>query len=98
LPLLFYTSDSTVETASDSVKRSGQLLSRIQLNTLLFITEGLGITFYAILSAAYYWVIPSTKVLTGEPVFKIPITIFGLLYFIVVIIMILLSIMKKTEK
>jgi len=98
LPLLFYTSNSTVEAVSDPVEGSGQLLSRKQLNTLLFITEGLGITFYAILSGAYYWAIPSTKVLTGEPVFKIPITIFGLLYFISVIIIILLSIVKKPKK
>ena len=98
LPLLFYANNGIAQTATNPTQGSSELLNRKQLNVLLFITEGLGITFYAILSAAYYATIPSTKVLTGEPVFHVPITIFGLLYFIGVIIIMLLSTAKKPTR
>ncbi len=95
LPLLFYTNNNTAQTTFNPTQGSLQPLNRKQLTIFLFIIEGLGVTFYAILSAAYYAVIPSTKVLTGEAIFHIPITIFGLLYFIATIIVVLVSITKK---
>lgn len=94
LPLLFYASNNSQATLN-SPGKSDAILTQKQLNVMLYITEGLGIAFYAVLSAAYYWVIPSTKVLTGEPVFKIPITIFALLYFIMVVVIVALSTIKK---
>jgi hypothetical protein len=96
LPLLFYTNNSIAKTTPNSTQGIRQPLNRKQLNVILFITEGLGITFYSIFSAAYYATTPSTTVLTGEPIFHIPITVFGLLYFIAVIITVLLSIAKQT--
>ncbi|HMK95196.1 MAG TPA: hypothetical protein VK536_07330 [Candidatus Limnocylindrales bacterium] len=98
LPLLFYTESRAAQTAPNPNRASLQPVNRKQLNALFFIVEGLGITFYAVLSAAYYATIPSTKVLTGEPIFHIPITIFGLLYFIATIIVVLVSTIKKKTK
>jgi len=98
LPLLFYTNNNTSQTTSNPTQGSLQPLNIKQLTTFLFITEGLGITFYAILSAAYYAVIPSTTVLTGQAIFHVPITLFGLLYFMAVIIIVLLSIAKQMTK
>lgn len=66
--------------------------------SLLFAVQALGVAFYAVLSAAYYIPIPSTKVLIGEPIFKTPITVFGLVYFILVIVAIVLSLQKTKLK
>ena len=85
LPLLFFPNAYDRANTSLSSQNTIGPLKRSQLNLLLYVTEALGILFYAILSAAYYIVIPSTKVLIGEPIFKVPITILGLIYLIDVV-------------
>jgi hypothetical protein len=96
LPLLFYSLNK--KDSSNNLEQAHSFISRKQLNVLLYLTEGLGIIFYSVLSAAYYWVIPSTKVLTGEPAFKIPITIFGLAYFIMVLLVLALSAISRNQE
>ncbi|HKM60482.1 MAG TPA: hypothetical protein VJY36_06385 [Candidatus Bathyarchaeia archaeon] len=92
LPLLFYKNNSAQKATSGLQKESTLPLSKKQLYPFLFFIEGLGIIFYAVFSAAYYIPVPSTKVLIGEAIFKIPITVFGLLYFISIILIIIFSI------
>jgi len=87
LPLLFYQNS-----ISQGWANSPQPQRMRPLNILLYVTEGLGVAFYAVFSAAYYIPIPSTKVLIGEPVFKIPITVLGLVYFIVTVLIVVFAI------
>jgi hypothetical protein len=48
--------------------------------------------FYIVFSAAYDIPLPSTKVLTGEPIFHNLLMISGVLYFIFIIVVLGLSI------
>jgi hypothetical protein len=98
LPLLFYQDNSAQKETPGAQEELTLPRSKKQLNPFLFVIEGLGIIFYAIFSAAYYIPIPSTKVLIGEAIFKIPITIFGLLYFISTILIIILSVTNTRQK
>ena len=97
LPLLFYAGGSSETPTSKPSKGLIHNLKRNQLNLFLFITEGLGIIFYGIFSSAYYFTIPSTKVDIGVPSYHSLISIFGLLYFIAVTLVLLLSTITKTE-
>jgi len=96
LPLLFISSNG--EKVASNSEEPKLLVSKKQLSLLLFICDGLGIIFYGVLSLAYYIPIPSTKVLIGEPIYKSSITIFGLLFFLLVILIIALSILKARPK
>lgn len=98
LPLLFYQDNDSPKATSDAQQDSTLMLSKKRLNRFLFVIEGLGIIFYAIFSVAYYIPIPSTKVLIGEAIFKIPITIFGILYFIATSLIIILSIANSRQR
>ena len=98
LPLLFYKNNSAQKATSGLQQESALPLSKKQLYPFLFLIEGLGIIFYAVFSAAYYIPVPSTKVLIGEAIFKIPITVFGLLYFISIIMIIIFSIANSRQR
>jgi hypothetical protein len=98
LPLLFYQNNSSQKATSGLQQESAPRLNKKQLNPLLFVIEGLGMIFYVVFSAAYYIPIPSTKVLIGEAIFKIPITVFGILYFIATILIVLLSLVNSPQK
>lgn len=78
-------------------KRQAQTSSK-PTDPLIFAVQALGVAFYATLSAAYYIPIPSTKVLIGQPIFKTPITVFGLIYFILIIAAIFLSLKKPNQE
>ena len=45
--------------------------------TLLFLIQVVGAIFYVILLAAYALPFPSTRVLIGDPTFKLLLTVFG---------------------
>jgi len=63
----------------------------------LLFAQGIGAVFYAVFSAAYILAIPSTHVLSGEPVFKWPLTVFGVLFVILVLVSLLVSVIYKPE-
>jgi len=44
---------------------------------LLYATQGVGAVFVAVFLAAYLGGLPSTDVLHSEPIFRIPLIIFG---------------------
>jgi hypothetical protein len=46
----------------------------------VLITQGIGAVFFAVFWAAYAFALPSNRVLHGEAIFKIPISIFGGLF------------------
>jgi len=81
-------------------------LKRKQLNSFLFLTQGIGAIFYTVFSAAYILALPTydffggegVRVLTGEPIFHLLLSIFGGLFLISIIILAALSIFAKLEK
>jgi hypothetical protein len=90
LCLLFTASTKTK--AESRVYRKRFTVNNKIVNSLLFLTQGLGMIFYIVFSAAYDIPLPSTKVLTGEPIFHNLLMISGVLYFIFIIVVLGLSI------
>jgi hypothetical protein len=72
-------------------------LKRNQLSRFVFLTQGIGAVFYAVFIASYALALPSNRVLHGEPVFRIPLSIFGGLFLILVVLALILSFLVKTE-
>lgn len=81
-------------------------MKRKQLNSFLFLTQGIGSIFYTVFSAAYILALPTydffggegVRVLTGEPIFHLLLSIFGGLFLISIIILVALSIFVKLKK
>src|SRR5208283_5468857 len=96
LCLLFTASTKTKDVNKASKKR--YTLSNKIVNLLLFVTQGLGISFYIVFSAAYDFPLPSTKVLTGEPIFHNLLMITGGLYFIFILLVIGLSVIGNIKE
>ena len=90
LCLLFTSSPKTKDATTANKKR--YTLSNKQVNIVLYLTQALGMIFYIVFSADYDIPLPSTKVLTAEPIFHNLLTISGSLYFIFIIITIGLSV------
>ena len=73
LPLLFNSQNITT-----------QLNQKIQ--KILYITQGVGAVFVVVFLAAYLAGLPSRDVLHSEPVFKIPLIIFGAALLLLIIV------------
>ena len=73
-------------------------MKRKQLNLLLFGVQGIGLIFYGIFTAAYMLALPSNRVLSGEPVFHLLLSVFGGLFVLLIIISVMLSIKVKLEE
>jgi hypothetical protein len=65
---------------------------------LVLLTQGIGAVFFAVFWASYAFALPSNRVLHGEPVFKIPISIFGGLFVLLTIVLLLLSFVWMRSK
>jgi len=60
--------------------------------------QAIGTVFFIIFSAAYILAIPSINVLSGEPIFKIPMTIFSTLFVVLILISLVIgAVYKKTK-
>jgi hypothetical protein len=64
----------------------------------VFFTQGIGAAFFAVFLASYALALPSNLVLHGEPIFRIPLSIFGALFLALTAIAIALSIIIKPEE
>jgi hypothetical protein len=62
------------------------------------LTQALGLSFYIVFSAAYDIPLPSTHVLTGEPIFRNLLMITGGLYFIFILVVIGLSVVGNIKE
>jgi hypothetical protein len=69
-----------------------------QLGRIVLLTQGVGIIFFAVFWASYAFALPSNRVLHGEAVFKIPISIFGGLFVILTIVLLVLSFVWNRRK
>jgi hypothetical protein len=72
-------------------------LSEKQIRMLSFVTQGVGAIFVGIFLAAYLGGLPSTVVLHSEPVFRIPLFIFGSVFLILILASVVLSLFSKKE-
>jgi len=63
--------------------------------TFLFIVQGAGAVFVGIFLAAYLGGLPSTAVLHSEPVFRVPLFIFGGVLLVLVLAGFVLAFLSK---
>ncbi|MGA3290032.1 MAG: hypothetical protein ABSD42_07340 [Candidatus Bathyarchaeia archaeon] len=68
-----------------------------KLTTILFSLEGVGAVFVGIFLAAYLGGLPTTTVLHDEPVFRIPLIIFGAVLLMLILATVVLAISSKKE-
>jgi len=72
-------------------------LSEKQVKAFLFATEGVGAAFVGIFLAAYLAGLPTTQVYHSEPAFRIPLTILGVIFLIMVLSAFVLAALSKKE-
>jgi hypothetical protein len=65
---------------------------------MVLLTQGVGAIFFAVFWASYALALPSNRVLHGEAIFKIPISIFGGLFVILAIVLLVLSFVWNKRK
>jgi TRAP-type C4-dicarboxylate transport system permease small subunit len=69
-----------------------------QLAKIVFLAQGAGAIFYAVFLASYALALPSNQVLHDQPVFKIPISIFGAIFIVSTVVLLLFSFIAKPEE
>ena len=69
-----------------------------QLAVFVLLAQGIGAIFYAVFLASYALALPSNRVLHDLPVFRIPLSIFGGLFILSIVVLLLLSFMVKPEE
>ena len=70
-------------------------LTNKRITNLLFVTQGVGIIFVFVFLIAYLAGLPSTNVLHSEPVFRVPLTILGIVLIALLLATIVLSVYSK---
>jgi len=90
--LCFLFTASTKTKDADTVSTKRYTLNSKIVNLFLFVTQAIGVGFFIVFSAAYDIPLPSTKVLTGEPIFHNLLLITGGLYFIFILLVIGISV------
>ncbi|MCW4045291.1 MAG: hypothetical protein NWE94_07235 [Candidatus Bathyarchaeota archaeon] len=68
------------------------------LNWLVLLTQATGATAFAIFIASYALALPTNQVLHGEPIFRIPLQIFGGIFLILTITTLIASFITKPKK
>jgi hypothetical protein len=66
-----------------------------RLSWYILTVEALGAAFFAVFSAAYFLAIPSINVLSNEPIFKIPMTIFCFLFVVLLLVSLVVGAFQK---
>jgi len=70
-------------------------LTQKQITQFLFAVQGIGIMFVGIFLVAYLGGLPTTNVLHIEPVFRIPLAVFGLLFLVLVLATLVLAALRR---
>lgn len=68
-----------------------------QTEVLMFLAQGIGVVFYIIFMAAFYIPLPSNDTLIGDPTFRTPLSIFGGIFIIFIIISLAAAYFRKQE-
>lgn len=72
-----------------------------RITNLLLAVQGVGAVFVGIFLVAYLggmFMNPSTTVLHAEPVFRIPLTVLGIVLLVLVLAMVILAVSRKSKK
>jgi hypothetical protein len=69
-----------------------------QLAWLVFAAQGIGATAFAVFIASYALALPTNQVLHGEPIFRIPLSIFGGLFILLTATALIISFVTKPKK
>ncbi|MBN1245913.1 hypothetical protein JXA31_10000 [Candidatus Bathyarchaeota archaeon] len=69
-----------------------------QAELLVFLAQSIGVVFYGIFLAAFYIPMPSNDTLIGDPTFRTPLSIFGGIFLILIIISFAASYVRKQEE
>ena len=72
-------------------------LSDKQINAFLFAAQGVGAVFVGIFLAAYLAGLPTTDVFHSKPAFRIPLTIFGAVLLVMVLVASVLAVLSKKK-
>ena len=72
-------------------------MKRNHLVRFAFLTQGIGAIFFAVFLASYALALPSNQVLHGQPIFRIPLSIFGGLFLALTAVAIVFSFITKPE-
>ena len=62
-----------------------------QAELLVFLAQGIGAVFYVIFLAAFYIPLPSNETLIGDPAFRTPLSIFGGIFLVAIMVSIVAS-------
>lgn len=68
-----------------------------QLTSLVFLAQGIGIVFFGIFLAAFYVPMPSNDTLIGDPNFRTPMSIFGIIFIVLILISIAVAYLVKRQ-
>lgn len=68
-----------------------------QAELLVFLAQGIGAVFYVIFLAAFYIPLPSNDTLIGDPAFRTPMSIFGGIFLILILITLATAYLRKQE-
>jgi hypothetical protein len=68
-----------------------------QLASLVFLAQGIGVIFFGIFLAAFYFPMPSNDTLIGDPNFRTPMSIFGILFIALIVISIVAAYLVKRK-
>lgn len=71
------------------------MLTDKQVSNFLFVTQGVGAIFVVIFLAAYLGGLPSTNVLHNEAVFRIPLTILGVVLLVLVLATVIVAAFQR---
>ena len=72
--------------------------NRNKIVPVVLLTQVVGAAFFAVFWASYSFALPSNHVLDGEPIFKIPISIFGGAFLLLTVILLLFSFFWKPKE
>ena len=73
------------------------MLREKRMHNFLFAVQGVGIVFVAIFLVAYLGGLPTTNVLHNEPVFRISLAIFGVVFLVITFATVVLSVFSRKE-
>ena len=68
-----------------------------QTELLVLLAQGIGAVFYIIFLAAFYIPLPSNETFIGDPAFRTPLSIFGGIFLILIIITLATAYLRKQE-
>ncbi len=72
-------------------------MSRPRIAALVAATQIVGITFFGVFMAAFYLPLPSNDTLIGDPNFRTPMSILGLIFIALIIVNIVLAYVVKRK-